>query len=102
MARLAGPLHASGALARGDRPLPDYLTDADLPPDRRDYRSGDDVIGCIDRERAQQGLPLLLQPRPELDAIPTAALGLTQRRGSRIRACGSRAASHGISRFPKS
>src|SRR5437763_15838943 len=97
MARLGGPLHASWAVARGDRPLADHLADADQSPDRRDYRGADDVIAGIDRRRAQLGLPILLDPRRDPYALRAAELGLPHRgaRLARVAAAGGSRASFG-------
>ena len=68
MVRLVEPLHAEGAVARGDRALADHAEDADLSADRRDRRGGDDLAAGSARRRAQLGLPVLLDPRRDADA----------------------------------
>ena len=63
VARLVGPLHLPGRVARGRRPLADHAQGADLRADRRHRRRADHLAARAARRRAQLGLPLLLAPR---------------------------------------
>ena len=78
--RLVEPLHAEGAVARGDRALADHAEDADLSADRRHRRGGDDLAAGSARRRAQLGLPLLLDPRCDADPVRAAQLRLSRPR----------------------
>ena len=78
--RLVEPLHAEGAVARGDRALADHAEDADLSADRRHRRGGDDLAAGSARRRAQLGLPVLLDPRRDADAVRAAQLRLPRPR----------------------
>ena len=63
VARVGRSLHLRRSLGRGGRALADHTEGADVRPDRRDRRGGDDVVAGVPRRRAQLGLPVLLAPR---------------------------------------